>query len=806
MIDRNEGNEEFTLRITHLTRLGATDPQPPIDVTIKIIDNEVPTITLSNSTFEVAENDQMGGNFIVNFQLSGETGSLVTFDYALNGITATNVTDFTTPTDPITIPIGMTTTALTIPIIVDAENEGNETFTLAISNLMGAAATDGTNAFSQEITIVDDEDPTIRFDQTDIEVAELGGTAEIVVNLSGATASAVTFTYYTEDDSANTTNDFMGIASESAQTGTIAIGSTSTTLRIPIIDDLANEGNEEFKVKISSAMNAVFADSASSIEAVVTIVDNEVPILSLSNSVLSPAFEVMEDVTGGNFIINFNLSGATGEVVTLDYSFVNGTTTSTDFTAPTTPLTIAVGSTTQTLTIPINNDEIHEGEETFTLALTNLVGAVFADGSNAFSQVITIADNETPTLKFAQTTLDVAESVGMAEVIVNLSGATNNPVVITYETVDGTAVSPADFTGITNASPAMETIAIGDTTTTLRIPIIEDIDAEGNQDFKVKITNASNSVFPESAGFIEATVTIIDNEVPTLTVAESTRSVAEDIQNGRFQVTFELSYDAIENVTFDYRLEGITALKDTDFMEPTNRAESISVNSDETSITIQITPDDMNEGDETFKIVVTDITNAVSSTGLTTFEQIITITDDEMPTLSISNSSFEVAEDVAGGNFIIDYALSGATQTVVSFNYTLTASTATAGSDYTVPDSLTETIAIGNTSGMITIAIDDDDMNEGNETFTIAIMGLTGALFSDKTTSLTQEITIVDDELPAIEVVSTNIEVDEDVAGRMVNVVVNLAGPTKNPVVIGYETINGTAESPSDFTGFSKFQ
>ena len=113
-------------------------------------------------------------------------------------------------------------------------------------------------------------------------------------------------------------------------------------------------------------------------------------------------------------------------------------------------------------------------------------------------------------------------------------------------------------------------------------------------------------------------------------------------------MTFELSYDAIENVTFNYRLEGITAIKDTDFIEPTNRAESISANSDETSITIQITPDDMNEGDETFKIVVTDITNAVSSTGLTTFEQIITITDDEMPTLSISNSSFEVAEDVAG--------------------------------------------------------------------------------------------------------------------------------------------------------------
>ena len=310
---------------------------------------------------------------------------------------------------------------------------------------------------------MDDEDPTIEFAQPNIEIAEISGLVEVIVNLSGATTKTVMFSYNTENDTAESTDDFLGIASENAQTTTIAAGRKTTTLRFPIVDDLSNEGNEQFKVKISSAMNAVFAGSASSIEAVVTIVDNEVPVLSLSNSELNSTFEVMEDLNGGMFVINFNLSGATGNQVSVNYNFVNGTTTSTDYTAPTTPVSIAVGSTTQTLTIPIDNDEIHEGEESFTLALTNLAGAVFADGSNAYSQVITIVDNETPTLKFAQTTLDVAESVGMAEVVVNLSGATNNPVVITYETVDGTASSPADFTGITNVSPETETIAIGDT-------------------------------------------------------------------------------------------------------------------------------------------------------------------------------------------------------------------------------------------------------------------------------------------------------------------------------------------------------
>ena len=516
--NRNEGNEVFTLRITHLTRLGTTDPQAPIDVTIKIIDNEIPTFSLANETFEVAENIA-GGKFNVNFIISGATGREVTFMYTLMNGTALLDSDFIMPSISVSITAGQTTTTpLPIPIMDDSMNEGNETFTLAISNILGAKAADGSNAFSQLITIVDNENPTIKFAQPNIEIAETSGLVEVVVNLSGATANAVMFSYNTENDTAQSPDDYMGIAIENAQTTTIATGSTTTTLRIPIIDDSANEGNEEFKLKITNATNSVFANNLTEIEITLTIIDNEVPTLSLTNS----TFEVQENVAGGNFVITTALSNETENKVTFNFALVsNSATLGIDFTEPSNLIrTIAMGQTTTMIEIAIINDDENEGNEEFSLEISNLVGAVFSDGLTAHTQTITIIDDESPTIMFAESNLEIAENVegGMVDIVVSLSGVTSKEVVISYETVDDSAESPADFTGITSASNTTTPVVSGQTSVTIQIPIINDELNEGNEEFKVKITNATNAVLVSNADSIEVTVKIIDDERPEVSI------------------------------------------------------------------------------------------------------------------------------------------------------------------------------------------------------------------------------------------------------------------------------------------------
>ena len=802
----HEGTEEFTLAISDLTNAVFTDDSNSFSQNIKILDDESPTIEPAQTSIDVAE-DVTGDVVDVVVNLSGATTNTVVLTYETEAGTATSPEDFTavtrTSNTTAMIPIGMTSTTIQIPIIDDSDNEGNQAFKVKFTNVTNAVFASGATSIEVTVTIIDDESPTLSLTNSSFEVAENNSDGNFVVKyeLSGETQRDVTFNIALMDGSAKKDSDF---SDPGRLMETITIGTTSGMITIPITDDDENEGNEEFTLAISALVGAVFSDGTDSHSQAITIIDDEEPTLMLSNS----SFEVAENINEGNFVVNFQLSGETDSDVTLTYTLMDDTTTKVDdYMDPTTPVTISAGSTTASLSIPIVNDDDNEGNETFTLAISMISGAVSAAGTDEFSQTITIIDNEDPEISFDQTTIEVSESIGMANVVVNLSGATRSEVVITYETVDGTAVSPSDFTGITNASPETESIAIGETSVTLQIPIIDDPDMEGNQDFKVKITAATNSVFPTNDGFIETTITIIDNEVPTLTVSESTRSVTEDVENGLFTLTFELEYaHTTQDVTFEYNLTDITTIKGMDYMEPANRSVRIPMNMTEESITIDITDDGMNEGTESFKVDVSSIENAVSSTDTSSFEQIVTITDDEMPTMSITNSTFEVAENVAGGNLVLNFMLTGATRDNVTFNYTLTGTTATKGTDFTEP-STPVSIPIGQTTASLSIPITNDAMNEGNEEFTLAITGLTGAIFSDGTadgtTALTETITIIDDELPAIEVASTNVEVDEDVAGGMLSIPVNLSGLTGRDIVISYITQDDSAESPGDFTGVS---
>ena len=449
----NEGNETFKIIVFNIDGAVSSADLTTFEQVITITDDEMPTLSIDNSTFAVGEN-VAGGHFVLEFSLSGDTGTNVTFNYTLTDVSTTTGTDYTVP-DVLTgtVSMGATTGQVMIPITNDEMNEGNEEFTLAITGLTGALFVDKSTTFSETITIVDDETPTISFAESSYEVVENvgGGMADIVVNLSNPSNRAIVIAYETIDDSAVSPGDFTGVTNASNTTKTIPIGMTSTTIQIPITIDSNNEGNEEFKVRISNLTSIGSGGSAMVTEVVVTIIDDEAPILTLTNS----TFEVAENINGGNFVINYTLSGETTSNVTFNLSLTGDTATKgMDFSDPDQLMeTIAIGDKTGMFMIPITDDSGNEGNEAFTLAITGITGAVASDKTDAFSQVITIIDDEDPKITFAQSTIEVGESRGLANLNVNISGATTNPVVITYETIDGTAASPRDFTGISSANP-----------------------------------------------------------------------------------------------------------------------------------------------------------------------------------------------------------------------------------------------------------------------------------------------------------------------------------------------------------------
>ena len=224
------------------------------------------------------------------------------------------------------------------------------------------------------ITIFDDETlPVVSFADSSPSVNESDGTLLLRANLSNASAQDASISYSTADLSATGgTGNGSGIdyVTISDQTLNFPAGSTYAEFPVIINQDSLNEGGETFDVIFSNANGVQFSGGSNSITATVSIVDDEIPILTAEN--LSPSFS--ERIGTAN--IGLNLSGPTsGDVeVTYTTSIISGVDNaeSNDFTpvAISQTVTISASETTGVIPITINNDTTaNEGDETFTVTM-----------------------------------------------------------------------------------------------------------------------------------------------------------------------------------------------------------------------------------------------------------------------------------------------------------------------------------------------------------------------------------------------------------------------------------------------------
>ncbi|MEE9342643.1 MAG: Calx-beta domain-containing protein, partial [Gammaproteobacteria bacterium] len=85
-----------------------------------------------------------------------------------------------------------------------------------------------------------------------------------------------------------------------------------------------------------------------------------------------------------DFIISLNVASAVQ--VDVNYATVDGTATSAgDYTATTGTVSFAPAETSKTISVPINDDALAEGTESFTVTLSNNANAVIGDGSGLAS-------------------------------------------------------------------------------------------------------------------------------------------------------------------------------------------------------------------------------------------------------------------------------------------------------------------------------------------------------------------------------------------------------------------------------------
>ncbi len=160
-----------------------------------------------------------------------------------------------------------------------------------------------------------------------------------------------------------------------------------------------------------------------------------------------------------------SLSSAATDTVTVDYATADGTATAgADYTATSGTLTFAAGEKTKTVSVPVLDDAVDEGEETFVLRLSNVQGARAGD----LEATGTIA-NDDPLQKmwlsrFGRTVADHVTGAVSDRLANPLSGA---QVTVAGQRVDlaqaedGAALTQA-LTGLARALGASEQPAPGD--------------------------------------------------------------------------------------------------------------------------------------------------------------------------------------------------------------------------------------------------------------------------------------------------------------------------------------------------------
>jgi len=317
---------------------------------------------------------------ITVLRLGGLAGP-VTVDYSTSDGTATAGLDYTNVRGTLSFPEGETRRSFVVSLIDDTEIEPDESVILNLANPTGTAELAAPpNAV---LTIVSD-DCMLGFSSASYSVNEnvIGSNAVITVVRTGSTIGTVMVDFSTVPGTATPGADYV------TNSGTLIFGpgETNKTFTITIIDDNIQEGNETVTNILSHPRGpAVLGLAASTL----TIVDNDFRPGVIVFS--APSYAVAEN--GSNVIVTLlRTNGALG-VVSVQFTTGGGTATpGLDYMPQGGTVLFGNNQTTQTLVIPIIDDTLVEGDETFGVTIYNPSGGVTIAGPT--NVTVTIVDNE----------------------------------------------------------------------------------------------------------------------------------------------------------------------------------------------------------------------------------------------------------------------------------------------------------------------------------------------------------------------------------------------------------------------------
>ncbi|CAN5912984.1 hypothetical protein BH23PLA1_BH23PLA1_19790 [soil metagenome] len=508
----------------------------------------LPTPAISIGDVTVNEG---AGQAILTVTLSSPSPLPVTVNFTTADGTATAGQDYTTTSGTVTISAGQRSATISIPIIDDTIFEGTETFFV---NLL-PPATNATIADGTGIVTIIDNDPlpnivTPPFTRLEGDSGTTPLTFFVTREQASGLPSSFDFrlvpgTATAEIDYAPISGRFTIPASEEPNQR------SSNTFTIQIFGDLEIEPDETFTIVYSNPVNI-----NPPADQVVTILNDDTAIQFAADT-----FRV--DEAAGTATITITRVADTFQPVTVQFSTMDGTAVAgQDYTAVSQTVTFNPGELSRTVTIPILDDTIVEGDQTVRLILSN-PGPNPGVRLGAFAAAtLVIADDDLASGTLADVRVVEGDpgDANMAVLTFTLDAPAERDVIIDFATASGTATAGQDFQAVT----ARVTIPAGQTTATFAVPIVGDFLIEGDETFTVTASEAAAMGGPGRL-LATAVVTIADDD--TLVVTNTNDAGPGSLRNaieaanalpGRNMILFNIPGAGVQTIRPLSALPGIT--------------------------------------------------------------------------------------------------------------------------------------------------------------------------------------------------------------------------------------------------------
>ncbi len=520
---------------------------------------------------------------------------------------------------------------------------------------------------------------------------------------------------------------------------------------------------------------------------------------------------------------------------------------------------VPANDTDFSITVVTNNDEILEGDETFTLTASTPTQEEPAEGTATISDdgdgPGQNPDDDRPNVaSITNTTVNEGEA---ATLVVNLSNPSTTNTVVTMQLAGDTATSGVDFSDttvtITFSDNTSEVVLLNpdgtfevnvpENTTTFSVTVdtFDDDILEGAETFTLTGTTQTQSTPAQGTG------TIVDDGSGPGPEPDDDRPVVASISNATVNegdpatLDVTLSNPSTTDTVVSMTLADGTADGGVDYTDTSvtityadNSTQVVAVNPDGTfdvtvpangttySVTVSTTDDDVFEGPETFTLSGSTSTQNIPAQGTGTIVDDGSgpgpNPDDDRPAVaSISNTTVNEGDPAT-----LDVTLSNPSTTDTVVSMTLADGTADGGVDYTdtsvtitYADNSTQVVAVNpdgtfdvtvpanDTTYSVTVNTTDDDVFEGPETFTLS--GST----STQNTPVQGTGTIVDDgsgpgpdpddDRPVVAAVSSATVNEGDPA----TLDVTMSNPSTTDTVVSMTLADGTADGGVDYTDTS---